>query len=297
MNLRKYLPNTIIIKLQGGLGNQLFQYALGKNLVLSRGPIVKHDLSWFGEQTKRKYELDNFNAKIDIATGEEIKKFKKYQKKTGKLSFLNFLFSIDDSIYKKEGGFNFDRKILEIKPPAYLDGFWQSEKYFANYKSAIRKDLEYRSLLSSENEKLIRFLQNQIVVAIHIRRGDYITNKAASEVLGTIDIQYYQDSIKFILDKVRDPVFMVFSDDISWVKQHLMFPTQSIFTDNECKDKDIQDFILMSKCHHHIIANSSYSWWAAWLGCKPNQIVVAPKKWFRNGYSTHDLILKDWVQL
>lgn len=297
MNPNSNTNNAIIIKLQGGLGNQFFQYAIGRNLSLTSGHPVKYDTSWFATQMSRKYTLNQWNTKVDLASPEEVHALKKYQKIHGKLSFLNIFFSSDDSVYIKEKDTNFDPRILTIQPPAYLDGYWQSEKYFLESESEIRSDFTFKNTLSGANQQLLNTLHSQTTVALHVRRGDYVNTRMGATVLGALDISYYQAAIRKIKEQAKNPMFVLFSDDIQWALDNIQFPSEPMITDSKTENKDIEDFQIMSKCTHHIIANSSFSWWAAWLARTPPQMVIAPKNWFRIGYSTHDLLPERWIQL
>lgn len=290
---KKNIDHTIIIKIQGGLGNQLFQYALGKNLSLLSKATVKYDLSWFDKQTKRKNKLNNFNIVENFASTEEVKKLKKYEKKEGKLNILHNFFNADESIYIKEKCFNFNPQILNTKTPAYLDGYWQSEKYFKDIENTIRKEFTLKDKFKIKNTKLKEKIQNTNSVALHIRKTDYVTTK--KETYWTCPMDYYYKATKKIAKQYNNLHIFVFSDDIEWTKNNLQTNFPTTFVD---KNKDYEDLILMSKCKHNIIANSTFSWWGAWLNKNPNKIVVAPQKWFNNpNRNTNNLIPKSWIKI
>jgi len=294
----------IITKLQGGLGNQMFQYAIGKTLSEKNKTELKLDLSFYNKQPKnttlREYSLGCFNVKKNIATDKEIKKLKKYEWKNSRRHFLYNLIFADRLIYIEEKWFDFEENYLKIKNNAYLDGYWQSEKYFSaqggkniekiiQKKFTLKKDLN--NIAKGTSEKII----NSNSVSIHIRRGDYANNPDTKSYHGLCPIGYYEKAIKKITNKIKNPTFYIFSDDIEWVKKNLKTNFPMIFVEG---NKDYEDLILMSYCKHNIIANSSFSWWGAWLNKNPNKIVIAPKKWFVNETkNTNNLIPKPWIQL
>jgi len=299
----------IIVKIIGGLGNQMFQYALGKNLALLNKVEVKFDITWFdnfGENTTpRYYSLQEFNIIDNIASRKEIEKFRKYEKLSGKRHFLYNFFIANDSIYIKEKKVEFDKEILEIKNNVYLFGYWQSEKYFKTIKDIILKELTLKNEPSNhykKNAQLISQAKNNSI-SIHIRRGDYTSEKLKKD-LGLCSLQYYKKALEKIKKKVKNPVIFVFTNDIKWAKNNLKFKypinfvSQKNKNDNNYKNKDYEELILISLCKHNIIANSSFSWWGAWLNKNINKIVIAPKIWFKKQtMNTKDIPLKSWIQI
>ena len=289
----------IITKLQGGLGNQMFQYALGRNLAITNKTEVKFDLSFYkkidGNKTTREYTLNHFNIIEKIATENEIKKLKKYEQKKGRRNFFHNTFIADNSIYIKEKQFNFDENIFKSSTNIYLDGYWQSKKYFKNIENIIHKEFILREEFQIKNEDLKQNIVSSNSVSLHIRRGDYINNRKTNEVHGLCSLYYYQKSLEIISKKQNDLKIFVFSDDIEWAKNNLKTNFPTIFIEN---NKDCEDLILMSLCKHNIIANSSFSWWRAWLNQNPDKIVIAPKEWFNDpNKDTTDLIPKSWIRI
>jgi len=292
------LGNKIIIitKLQGGLGNQMFQYAIGWNLAKKNNTDLKFDLSFYNKQQKgflkRNYSLNYFNIKEKIATETEIKKLKKYKWKKGRRHFFHNLFFANNSIYIKEKQFNFNPKILKIKNFVYLDGYWQSEKYFENIKNIIRKEFILKNKFQIKDTKLKKTIKNTKSVSLHIRRTDYLIAK--KNVYYSCPLDYYYKAIEKIAKKYSNLHIFVFSDDIKWTKDNLKTKFPITFIGG---NKDYEDLILMSLCKHNIIANSSFSWWGAWLNSNPNKIVIAPKKWFNITINTDDLIPNSWIKI
>ena len=284
----------IIIKLNGGLGNQLFQYSLGRKLSIKNNDIFKLDLSGFTKDNPRSYSLGHFNIVENLAKKEDVAKFNK--------KGLSKLFEKIKPYYKKSvikyKGYDFDQNILKLSGNFYLDGYWQSEKYFQDIENTIRKEITLKEPLPSKYYELINAIKNSDSVSVHIRRGDYVANKKFSKIYNSLDEKYYQRAIKFIAERISDPRFFIFSDDIEWAKRNLDIPYPKIFVSGENEMKDYEELILMSLCKHNIIANSSFGWWGAWLNKNPDKIVISPDKWFNNETdSAKDLIPQNWIRL
>jgi len=288
----------IITKLVGGLGNQMFQYAIGRNLAKKNNTNLKLDLSFYNEQqtdSKRNYSLKYFNILENIATEEEIKKLRRNECKNGRRHLLHNLFFANKSIYIKEKQFNFDKNVLNASNNFYLSGYWQSEKYFKNIEDIIRKEFTLKTNSKQSLEELTEKIKKSNSISLHVRRGDYANNPNTRSHHGLCPIEFYEEAIKIATEKYSDIHLFVFSDDIEWVKENLKTDSPTIFVED---NKDYEDLILMSKCKHNIITNSSFSWWGAWLNQNPNKIVIAPKKWFNDPKTnTEDLIPKSWIQI
>ncbi len=293
-----------IIRLSSGLGNQLFQYALGRNLAIKNNTNLKLYFS-SREDTARHYALDVFN----IAGQNIVKKdwrdigLPDMEKRNffSKLSRLIIRWreqkkTINDRKIILEPSFNFCPNILKAKDNCYLSGNWQSEKYFIESEDIIRKDLTLKNELSNLSKQWIGKIESCASVSLHIRRGDYVSNPKTNQFHGTCDLAYYQRAISAIAKKINNPEFFIFSDDIEWAKNNLKIDYPIYFV----SDKNIPDYeelIIMSKCKHNIIANSSFSWWGAWLNNNPEKIVIAPQKWFNAPTDTSDLIPEKWIRL
>jgi hypothetical protein len=291
----------IVVKLQGGIGNQMFQYAFGLSLSNKLNTTLYLDLSFFKEDhglTPRKYELDLFNSSINIAGDKLINSFlrpglfQKILKKTG----------IDQSNFYRENGLRFGDNVFEIKPPAYFEGFWQSEKYFTGIEDLIRKAFTFKSSLNRQSQEIAdTLMQKPNTVSIHVRRGDYVSSKATNELHGLCSVNYYQNAIALIKEDVKAPYFYFFSDDPEWVAQYLLPGVENAILVQHNQGVDSwQDMALMSKCRHHITANSSFSWWGAWLNPNKEKIVIAPANWFspQAGHlDPQDLIPNNWIRI
>lgn len=298
MNSKNDISNSIIIKIQGGLGNQLFQYALGRNLSLSRNLQVRYDLSWFGAQSKRKYELDKLQTIIDLAPNHETEKLRRYQKKSWLRHPIHNLFQANSLKYVHEKNICFDSNILSIKPPAYLDGHWISEKYFFKIAAQLREEMRPKDKPTGENAKILEAIVRQEAIAVHIRRGDYIQERQTNKFHGTATIDYYQKAAQYILEKIISPVFYLFSDDLEWAKNNIHINAPIIFVSQNGVNQAHEDLRLMYSCKHFIIANSTFSWWGAWLSASSDKMIITPKKWFINQrINTKDLLPGSWIKI
>lgn len=291
----------IIVKLQGGLGNQMFQYALGRHLSIKNNAQFKLDTSPLNETaqnvTKREYDLSVFNIKESFATEKEVAWFKKYRFKPGKIWFLYNRTVVNRSRYAWEEHFNFEPWILDLKDPVYLDGFWNTEKYFKDIEDVIRKDFTLKESLSAKGAELLSQIKQTESVSLHVRRGDYISDPKTTAWLGVCSLEYYDRAIKRITKSIESPYFFIFSDDPIWAKENVTPPFPTTYAPSNTEHPE-EDMILMSKCKHSIIANSSFSWWGAWLNTNPQKIVVAPKQWFKTEkMDTRDIIPETWIKL
>jgi len=282
-----------IVKLKGGLGNQLFQYALGKKLSVIRNESFKLDISGYVQRIKtdtpRKYSLDAFNIKADIASDLEIKNIK-YP--FGIISkgwrFFSFKFLRIHNI-------GYIPSILSAKKK-YIDGYWQSYKYLGPIRNILLEEFTLRESIENKYKELLNQINNNST-SIHIRRGDLVSNAKTKAEYHTFGIEYYEEAIKIISKETSNPTFFVFSDDIEWAKQNLKIDLPIVFVSNP-QIKDYEELIIMSRCKNNIIANSTFSFWSAWLNQNPNKIVIAPKQWTTKKTSDElDVLPKEWIQI
>lgn len=284
----------IIIRLHGGLGNQMFQYALGRNLSLLHNATFKIDSSYLQKpnQSGRNLRLQGFNISIQEATFKEIGKLTNPIQKVLDLTRSK---RNRKRLVEEETGFK--PEILS-KPSGYFDGHWQSEKYFIANEETVRKDFTLINPLGPDASELAKKISSESkAVSVHIRRGDYVSIPKISAVHRTLPVSYYESACRKILEKFPDAHFFISSDDIDWARKN--FPKQYPATFISSPEiPDYEELILMSLCKHNIIANSTFSWWGAWLNKNPNKIVITPKQWFNDPKrSIGDLIPKSWLQI
>lgn len=267
------LTILIIVNIYGGLGNQLFQYAAGRYLAEKHNTILKLDIENFKTDKRRGYSLQYFNIKevfctsVDKAVIKGMERIKKLlnNKRPG-------------AIYTEQN-LNFDKHVTELGNNMYLDGYWGNEKYFKPIENIIRNEFTVRQPPAGMNEIYLQKIRSANSIAIHVRRGDYVSSKETNTFHGVCSVAYYQAAIAQLSARLSDPVFFIFSDDISWVKENLVindFPVDYVEHNSNLAYEDLR---LMYSCRHNIIANSSFSWWGAWLNNNPGKIVIAPEKW------------------
>ena len=272
----------ITTKIMGGLGNQMFQYAAGKSLSLRLGVSLKLDVSYFRGQNLREYELIFFNIEEDIA-------YSHLQFPWGK----KFLERMGLTSYYREKHFHYDANFESLGVPICLEGYWQSYKYFMAIDEVIKNVFVPKE--NSIDPELLEEVKSANVVSVHFRRGDYLSDDKTNSEHGVLESDYYHNAILTIKNNVPNPVFFVFSDEIEWVKKQSFFSDKAIYITGK---KNYEDLYLMSLCRHNIIANSTFSWWGAWLNANPNKLVIAPHKWFNYiAASTDDLLPKNWLRV
>ena len=287
----------IIVRLCGGLGNQLFQYAAGRSLSIAHQTELVLDLGWYkntpASNTPRHYELARYPIRARVASANEERLCRLYSSRIlQRLQLLRWPWN-----RHQETNFEFDSRFTNLKDNTYLDGYWQSFKYFEGVVDAIRSEFMPLPAPSALDQAIGDKVHVTESVSVHVRRGDYVTQKAAATVHGACPLDYYDAAMQIIERRVSSPHFYVFSDDSEWAKTNLTFPGPAMFVDHNNSATAFQDMRLMSQCHHHVIANSSFSWWGAWLNPRKDKLVIAPKKWFSDDRSTSSLTPIDWIRL
>lgn len=289
----------ILVELNGGLGNQLFQYAAGLSLALHHNVPLKVNPSSFSQPdvitgTQRHFELNNFEDTPAIATQPEIQRFLHMP---AIRTFYEKLFPFHKRSIYKEKAITFDPHFYNSRKNVYLKGNRQSEKYFIKHSEVIRDKFRLKASVVQPVEDYALQMRNSGSVAIHIRRGDYLTN-IAMDVLGLIPLEHYKNAFEYLKKRTEINKAYIFSDDIEWVKANLHLDGGTEYVSGERTSSAIEDFYLISQCKHQVIANSTFSWWAAWLNPNPGKIVIAPKKWYNNApYDTRDLIPDNWITM
>jgi hypothetical protein len=291
----------IIIRIYGGLGNQMFQYAFGYAISKKLNSRLIIDALDFKNYKIRKFKLPYFPIKFEYISQEDIAIFR-HENKTPiiKNIFYKFKKLILNYKYVKEPYYHFWPNYNQIKSCSYLDGYWQSEDYFIKYDKELRECFNYKNT----NPAAINYLkkiQSTESVFIHIRRGDYISNEAAYKVHGICSDDYYNTAIKIIESKCSKINYFIFSDDIDFVKKNMFkYFDNKTFIELDANDDstDIEELALMASCKHAIIANSSFSWWGAWLIDNSEKVIIAPQKWFADpAIKTDGRLPKSWIKI
>lgn len=291
----------IISHIIGGLGNQMFQYAAGRALSRERDVSLRLDIQDFaGYALHNGYELDRiFNFDAKLATQEDLKSvlgWRAYSPIRKKL-FNEKLLTLRGSKLFVDTQFLSWRQIKEVPDACYLMGNWQTEQYFEKFQDVIRADFSFRSPAVGRNDELAAQICNSMAVSLHVRRGDIAANPASLAFHGLCSLDYYQRAIAHITERIEKPTFYIFSDDIPWVRENLQLEHSCHYVDHNKGADSYNDMRLMSLCQHHIIANSSFSWWGAWLNPRLDKIVVAPQRWFAADFDSSDIIPAAWKKL
>lgn len=295
----------IVSELISGLGNQMFQYAAARALSLEKNTELKLDRTWFDleieKQTPRSYGLDPFLLKASFISEKE-RTFFLNPYTGGILNRASLKWNAMQPYYKqrvyREPHFHFDAQFFKATSNTYLIGYWQSEKYFSKYAQLIRNDFNFRNPLSGQNENWRQLIQSSNAISLHVRRSDMVNNPDVVKTHGSCDLDYYRAAAQKIAEGVDNPIFFVFSDEPDWCKAYLKLEHQTHYIDNNTGESAYCDMQLMSHCRHHVIANSSFSWWGAWLNPRSDKRVIAPKRWFAdNSKDTSDLILSGWERI
>jgi hypothetical protein len=266
----------IIVRIVGGLGNQMFQYAFAKALE-QKGHKVQIDLSKFKKyKLHGGYQLDKYD--IDLKQASSILVF---------LAKIGFIKSI------KEKSSLFDENLLNIEGRKYMKGYFQSEKYFKNIRETLITQYQKTDANTASTEEFSKRIKDtSSSCSLHVRRGDYVSNSKNHTIHGICDLDYYKKAVKHIQSKDNQTTFFIFSDDIPWTKENLKIDNV-IFVDHKCTPHE--DIYLMSLCKNNITANSSFSWWGAWLNKNKNKTVISPKQWYFNKET--NIICDEWIKL
>lgn len=261
----------VVTKIRGGLGNQLFQWAAGLNLAQLHNTELFLDTSNYARNHARDFELEKLGIRVKIADEQTIALAKAKE-------------------FYKQPFFHFDYKFLNLADGTFLRGYFCSEKYFTSaaieVKSILNNALNEIEL-NGDQAHIVNQIKSSESVAIHIRRGDYVSNSTYNDFFGTCSTDYYHAAISALKELQGDSVkFFVFSDDLNWAKDNLRLSDTSVFVDTNRGGDSYLDMLFMAECSHNIIANSTFSWWSAWSNPNPDKTVICPSKWFRSNYRT-----------
>jgi Glycosyl transferase family 11 len=298
-NLRR-TKGLIVSHILGGLGNQMFQYAFARALATESNRQLLFDLRDYSSyRLHNGFELSHvFDLDIEEADADAIKRVLGW-----KASFLA------RRIVRRPGFSIFrGRRFLTDQLPeqidlsdvtgdCYLMGYWQSERYFQLQRDLIQREFTFKQPLSQQNLECSQRITDSESVSLHVRRGDYVSDPKTAKIMRSSSLEYYRNAIAHIAERVQKPQFYVFSDDVAWVEAHVEIPFPHTYVDWNQGSNSHVDMRLMSLCKHQIIANSSFSWWAAWLNRSPEKIVIAPALWFVTGVSGTDPVPSQWLRL
>ena len=298
----------IIVQLLGGLGNQMFQYALGRHLAILNSCELKMDTEGFATDHLREYQLNRFCLPQAFAAHKEINTLKYGHNILPLVSTANFFNRVSRrltgiKLIKKHTYiierqiFSFCPEILKLPGNLYLEGYWQAERYFVSIRERLLKDFSLKTSPDAANSELLEQMKAGNSVSVHVRRGDYASDPATNRLYACCNQDYYQAAKELIGRKIKEPRYFIFSDDPDWAEANLNFENRIIVRGNST-DNGHEDLRLMQNCRHNIIANSSFSWWGAWLNQNPDKVVIAPKTWINlPNLDTRDLIPEGWLRI
>lgn len=276
----------------------MFQYAAAKSIAYRIGADLFYDQEYFLSPEKFgshwQYQLNLLKTNIEPAKILPLQSFVYLiYRIIRKLSLWGF--SIPRFFFENKNGYDF--RIQKINSSVWMDGYFQSEKYFKTIRSEILKEFQPRIELDEVNKKIAENMKQTNSISLHVRRGDYVTNSAASQVHGTCNGEYYQKAIAHFEEMSEKSVFYIFSDDLSWAKENIKINSEVHYVDQNTGTNSYRDLFLMSQCKHHIIANSSFSWWGAWLNSNSKKTVIAPKRWYLDPKMvTDDIYPEEWLR-
>lgn len=266
----------MIIRLSGGLGNQMFQYAFGRKLSMDKKEKMYLDIRSFSRDKLRDYELNKYTI-MEKAVSSCIRS-----------SLCNLLLLFERKVCRVPAAERILRLVYEEEAfvkqeefvsDAYLAGYWQNATYFEEIRDALKQELRYTGRLTGRQENLLKKIKENNSVAMHIRRGDYL-NPEQSKMYVNVPKDYYERAIHYIESLTSGIMIYVFSDDIEWCRDEFGGRENTFFIDSTVGGDQHIDFELMRNCSHFVMANSTFSWWAAWLCDNPDKIVVGPKNWY-----------------
>ena len=290
-------PQQVIARIEGGLGNQLFQYAAARSLADRLGCELMLDLRGLAENGDRPYQLDLYKTRCSIADTAVLETLPPWRSsRSGRMrsTIAQYMPGVYAYPVFWARDFSYDARFERIRRPVFMVGYWQTEKYFAWNRPRLLQDIQLLCPLDG-GHPVLQHIRSRNSVALHIRRGDYVTNPAAADFHGTCDMQYYAAAVAAIRKHHSDIELFIFSDEPEWARLNLKFDVPTHVVDVHSPEKGYLDLELMRHCRHHIIANSSFSWWGAWLCESATQQVFAPQRWFRDqGTNTSDVIPSRW---
>ena len=294
----------VIAKLMGGLGNQLFQYAAGRAVAGRLDVPLLLDLSFLDDRsgavhTIRDYALDVYRVNARLATPDEIRAFDAHRPRGRFRTRLEPIVStFRRTTYCRERGRRYDPALERVRPPVYLDGFWQDERYFVSIAGRLRDELSPREPLDAKTTTLLNRIGSTSSISIHVRRGDYVTDPTTNAYHGVLGADYYQAAIRRIQEGFAEPHFFVFSDDPDWAEANIVTGHPTVYVRGNDGKRAFIDLFLMQHCLRHVIANSSFSWWGAWMSARADKTVIGPARWFAGLVTQNDDVLpKSWIRL
>ena len=292
----------VIVRLNGGLGNQMFEYAMARTVAHRRHTSVRLDFRVLEADRQRCYGLDAWNVNAQPASRFELFRVQ-LAMRVHRAMRPSAPYYERPIVYEKSH--RFDGDALKARRDCLLAGYWQSEKYFNEIESTIRAEFTLRAKPAAKTEMIadaIRYQSNSVF--LHVRRGDLVADPVTSRLHGSCSLAYYQDAVSHVARSVDRPHFFVFSDEPEWVRENIGLPFPMTIVDHNrvgnsrSPGSEHEDLWLMTLCRHGILSNSSFSWWGAWLNPVRERVVIAPKQWVNElDLDLRDLIPEAWIRM
>ncbi len=296
----------IVVRIYEGLGNQMFEYAYAYALherMKNRGIRVCLDMRekevTVFDKTRyyRPSLLHQFRIGLPAASEKQLRHWDYLSEKTMPKKAVCKL--VDLGLWKygrfKEDEFNYRKEHMKIKDHTYVEGWFQHYQYFEKYRNSLLKEFSLKEKWEMP-EQIKHILEEYQVISVHIRRGDYVSDATVRRFMGMCSIDYYAKAVEYLKTRLDKPYLFFFTNDPEWVEEHLKFPIPGMIISDRYGLSDIQEMILMSRCSHNIIANSTFSWWGAWLNTHEDKIVIAPKRWFMDR-TRKNIAMKNWIKI
>ncbi len=285
----------IVARLNGGLGNQMFQYAMGYRMAKERNAPFAIDASIVLNHHLRSYALGDFRIAASPLSNKELVDLGALPRRLPKWLARPLGNPLIEVLERQ---CPFDPAILESGDHCLFVGYWQTEKYFAPFADDIRAQYQLKEPMTAPRRATAGLIGAGNAVSVHVRRSDYITNPANVAFHGACSAEWYSRAMKMMAERVASPEFFVFSDDPDWARANLPRDWPAHFIAPSEDRRDCEDMKLMSLCRHHIVANSSFSWWGAWLNPSTDKQVIAPARWFnQESMDSRDLTPDSWIRL
>lgn len=286
--------------MKGGLGNQLFQYSAAYALAKEKKDIVLFDVSYYSKQSLRSFKINHLSLDFNECFPND--RLPRFIRSTNNryINYLLRLFKISTIGNKKEfialidvGNITYKKFKTINGKNIYLDGYFLSEGFFAKYRTELLRQIAQNYKLTDKYYSLLNEIKKTDSVAVHIRRGDFLKKGYKKKSHYSLGESYYWRSLSYISSKITKPTFYFFSDDINWAKKTFGEKKEFVFVSLDTEHPDIDEMMLMSNCKHMISANSTFSWWAAWLNKNPNPIILVPKK----RYGPKQMVPDRWIRI
>lgn len=301
----------IIVKIYGGLGNQLFQYATARSIAIKLNRKLFIDDSWYknfdlledynkpNASTKREFLLQKFNIKSNILNTYHLNWIKRLRIRSKNNKFFTFLkkYPLNSLSFNIINQSNYSYDLVTNSTKIYLTGNWQNNDIIENHRKSLISEYKPKQSISEENNHYLMSISSSNSVALHFRRGDYVSKPLSRKVHTICSNDYYSEGIELLRRKTNNLQLFIFSDDIMWVKDNFDFKDNVTYISNE--GPEFEHLYLMSQCKHQITANSTFSWWAAWLNNNPEKIVITPEYWYYDKKLNDTVIRipKDWLKI